>query len=70
MIGLEKCSFQVTQCRKDVISTRAQLIVYTKQLLNSDWLKKQCSFPVTVQKRETSMQSCNTVQLQMYFILV
>ena len=40
-----------------------KVIIYTKKLLNSDWLRKECSSPVT------RVQFCNTSANYKWFLI-
>ena len=57
---MRRCFYHADLGQNAVFHNFAILIIYTKKLLNSDWLRKECSSSVTrVQTGVTRVQSCN-----------
>ena len=51
---MRRCFCHADLGQKAVFDNFEILIIYTKKLLNSDWLRKECSSSVT------RVQTCNT----------
>ena len=57
---MRRCLYHTDLGQNAVFHYFAILIIYTKKLLNSDWLRKECSSSVTrVQTGVTRVQTCN-----------
>ena len=52
--AMRRCFCHADLGQNSVLRNFEILIMYTKKLLNSDWLRKECSFSVT------RVQTCNT----------